>query len=91
MVGPQRITFLSAVFVIHKDFAIIAIATTRKTMGKGDKKTKKGKIRKDSYGNSRNRKALKARLKRAASSKPKAAVAEVEEKPKKTAKKKADA
>jgi ribosomal small subunit protein bTHX len=61
-------------------------------MGKGDKKTKKGKIRKDSYGNSRSRKALKARLKRSNVSKPKAATVEVEEKPKKAAaKKKADA
>lgn len=33
-------------------------------MGKGDKKTKKGKIWKGSYGVSRNKKAIKARLTR---------------------------
>jgi ribosomal small subunit protein bTHX len=33
-------------------------------MGKGDKKSKRGKIWKDSYGNSRNKKAIKAKLKR---------------------------
>ncbi len=36
-------------------------------MGKGDKKSKKGKIWKGSYGVSRNKKAIKARLKRLAS------------------------
>jgi len=39
-------------------------------MGRGDKKTKKGKRSKGSYGVSRNRKAIKARLKRASSKKP---------------------
>jgi len=62
-------------------------------MGRGDKKSKKGKIRKDSYGNSRNKKLLKAKLKR--NSSRKAATAPVEEtaaKPKRTAvKKKTDA
>jgi len=38
-------------------------------MGKGDKKSKKGKIWRDSYGNSRNKKTIKARLKRVASKK----------------------
>lgn len=38
-------------------------------MGRGDKKSKKGKIRKGSYGNSRNKKAIKVRLKRTASKK----------------------
>ncbi|HTJ50306.1 MAG TPA: 30S ribosomal protein THX [Cyclobacteriaceae bacterium] len=54
-------------------------------MGKGDKKTKKGKIWRDSYGNSRNKKLIKAQLKRVASKK----TAEVtgEAKPKKAAKK----
>lgn len=51
-------------------------------MGRGDKKSKKGKRSIGSYGVSRNRTAIKARLKRAAS-KPAAAVAAVaEEKPK---------
>lgn len=62
-------------------------------MGKGDKKSKKGKIWKDSYGNSRRKKALKAKLKRTASTKP-VAVATTEEaaKPKRTTvKKKTDA
>jgi ribosomal small subunit protein bTHX len=63
-------------------------------MGKGDKKTKKGKIWRDSYGNSRRKKALKAKLKRTASKKatPATAAAETASKPKRTApKKKADA
>lgn len=38
-------------------------------MGRGDKKTKKGKRTKGSYGNARNRKAIKARIKRAVSTK----------------------
>jgi ribosomal small subunit protein bTHX len=63
-------------------------------MGKGDKKTKKGKIWRDSYGNSRKRKALKAKLKRTASKKvaPASTSSEVAApKPKRTTKKKADA
>jgi len=63
-------------------------------MGKGDKKTKKGKIWKDSYGNSRRKKALKAKLKRTASKKSTRAVVTEEAaiKPKRTAaKKKTDA
>lgn len=63
-------------------------------MGKGDKKTKKGKIWRDSYGNSRKRKALKAKLKRTATKKVAPAVASSEAaapKPKRTTKKKADA
>lgn len=53
-------------------------------MGRGDKKTKKGKISIGSYGVSRNKKAIKARLKRVTSAKPvvAAVVAPVEEKPK---------
>ena len=54
-------------------------------MGKGDKKTKKGKIWRDSYGNSRNKKLIKAKLKRAAS-KP-AEVAGETAKPKRSTKK----
>lgn len=64
-------------------------------MGKGDKKTKKGKIWRDSYGNSRKRRALKAKLKRTASKKTAPAAAASSEaaapKPKRTTKKKADA
>ena len=54
-------------------------------MGRGDKKSKKGKIWNGSYGVSRSKKAIKARLKRVNSAKPAAAVAvvvAVEEKPK---------
>ena len=61
-------------------------------MGKGDKKSKKGKIWRDSYGNSRRKKALKAKLRRTASKKPAAAVAteasEAVAKPKRVAAKK---
>lgn len=63
-------------------------------MGKGDKKSKKGKIWRDSYGNSRRRKALKAKLKRTASKKvtpPTASSEAAAPKPKRTTKKKADA
>jgi ribosomal small subunit protein bTHX len=63
-------------------------------MGKGDKKSKKGKIWRDSYGNSRKKKALKAKLKRTASKKvaPATSAADAAAKPKRTApKKKADA
>jgi ribosomal small subunit protein bTHX len=59
-------------------------------MGKGDKKSKKGKISKGSYGNSRKKKAIKAKLKRRASKKP-AAAAEGAVKQKRTIKKKAEA
>ncbi|MBL7857118.1 MAG: 30S ribosomal protein THX [Cyclobacteriaceae bacterium] len=38
-------------------------------MGKGDKKSKKGKIWRDSYGNSRRKRTIKARLKRVSSKK----------------------
>jgi len=64
-------------------------------MGKGDKKTKKGKIWKDSYGNSRRKKAIKAKLKRTASKKVVSSAASTEPasaKPKRTVpKKKTDA
>lgn len=45
----------------------------QKHMGRGDKKTKKGKIAIGSYGVSRNKKAIKAQMKRVAS-KPSAVV-----------------
>ncbi len=53
-------------------------------MGKGDKKSRRGKISIGSYGVSRSRKAIKARLKRVNSAKPAAplVVVTVEEKPK---------
>jgi 30S ribosomal protein S31 len=77
---------------MHEDFTIIAIANELLTMGKGDKKSKKGKIWKDSYGNSRRKKALKAKLKRTVSHKAAAAVSTEEAaKPKRTTKKKTDA
>jgi ribosomal small subunit protein bTHX len=57
-------------------------------MGKGDKKSKKGKISKGSYGNSRKRKAIKAKLKRSMSRKPSTTEATQQ---KRTNKKKAEA
>jgi ribosomal small subunit protein bTHX len=62
-------------------------------MGKGDKKSKKGKIWKDSYGNSRRKKAIKAKLKRSVSKRlaDSAAAEEAAAKPKRTSKKKTDA
>ena len=66
-------------------------------MGKGDKKSKKGKLWMGSYGNSRKRSTIKSRLRRRLSpEKPAAAVVEavevVEVKPKvkRTVKKKAE-
>jgi ribosomal small subunit protein bTHX len=43
-------------------------------MGRGDKKSKKGKRTIGSFGNSRKRSTIKARLKRKASKKPSVAV-----------------
>ncbi len=64
-------------------------------MGRGDKKSKRGKIWKDSYGNSRRKKAIKAKLRRSATRKvAPAAVSEeaAAAKPKRTTtKKKTDA
>ncbi|MDL5045732.1 30S ribosomal protein THX [Oscillatoria amoena NRMC-F 0135] len=63
-------------------------------MGKGDKKSKKGKRWIGSYGVSRNRKKIKARLKRSASVslKPAGTATTTEAaKPRKTARKKASA
>ncbi|MFM8912533.1 MAG: 30S ribosomal protein THX [Flammeovirgaceae bacterium] len=54
-------------------------------MGRGDKKSKKGKISMGTYGNSRKKKTIKARLKRSASKKKVAAGAK--EKTKRTSKK----
>jgi ribosomal small subunit protein bTHX len=62
-------------------------------MGRGDKKTAKGKRTIGSFGVSRNKKKIKAQLKRNASTKSRVAAvaAPAEVKPKKAAKKKADA
>ena len=62
-------------------------------MGRGDKKSKKGKIWKGSYGVSRNKKAIKTQIKRASSKKAAApaVVAEAPVKAKRTVKKKTDA
>ncbi len=60
-------------------------------MGRGDKKSAKGKRSKGSYGVTRNRKKIREQIKRAASTKPAAPAVVAEAKPKKTAKKKAEA
>ncbi|HYC84574.1 MAG TPA: 30S ribosomal protein THX [Chryseosolibacter sp.] len=61
-------------------------------MGKGDKKSSKGKRWKGSYGVNRNKKAIKARLKRSSAKKPESVVAEsAPAKPRRTIKKKAEA
>jgi 30S ribosomal protein S31 len=58
-------------------------------MGKGDRKSKKGKIWIGSYGNSRNRKALKARANRVATSKSTESATQTETaKPKRSTRKK---
>ena len=60
-------------------------------MGRGDKKSAKGKRTKGSYGVTRNRKKIKAKLKRTASKKPaKAAGEAAKPKARKVAKKKED-
>jgi len=63
-------------------------------MGKGDKKSKKGKIAKGSYGVSRNRKAIREKIKRRLNHKPEETVAEGSAeaaKPKKVSRKKTEA
>jgi ribosomal small subunit protein bTHX len=59
-------------------------------MGRGDKKSKKGKRTIGSFGNSRNRKKIKARLKRTASRKPTVVGEASKPKARKAAKKKED-
>ena len=61
-------------------------------MGRGDKKTKKGKIAIGSFGNSRKRTSASARLKKSASKKTddKVSGAEAPAKPKRVAKKKSE-
>ena len=60
-------------------------------MGRGDKKSAKGKRTKGSYGVTRNRKKIREQIKRAASAKPASPAVVAEAKPKKVAKKKAEA
>ena len=61
-------------------------------MGRGDKKSTKGKRSKGSYGVSRNKKSIKASMKRAASKKATTGTpAEAPAKTKRTVKKKAEA
>jgi ribosomal small subunit protein bTHX len=62
-------------------------------MGRGDKKSKKGKRTMGSFGVTRSKNAIKARLKRASSKKPLTASASTDEAPKakRAVKKKADA
>jgi ribosomal small subunit protein bTHX len=60
-------------------------------MGRGDKKSAKGKRSKGSYGVTRNRKKIREQIKRAASTKPATPAVVAEAKPKKAAKKKAEA
>jgi ribosomal small subunit protein bTHX len=57
-------------------------------MGRGDKKSKKGKRWRHSFGVSRNKQAIKAKLKRNASKKTKEAAAAAPAKPKRSVKKK---
>jgi ribosomal small subunit protein bTHX len=60
-------------------------------MGRGDKKTKKGKRTIGSFGVSRNKTKIKTRLKRSASKKKAATAAATATKPKRAPRKKADA
>ncbi len=57
-------------------------------MGKGDKKSKKGKISIGSYGNSRRKKQIKERIKRVTSSKKSVVAADAKPKAKRVIKKK---
>jgi len=83
------VAFFWRLFVIKGDFAIIADTFLTVLMGRGDKKSKKGKRSKGSFGVSRSKNAIKARLKRTTSKKT-TATAAADEKPKRTAKKKAE-
>ena len=60
-------------------------------MGRGDKKSKKGKRTMGSFGVSRNKKSIKTRLKRTASKKVGSSSAGAAPKAKRTPKKKAEA
>ena len=82
--------FLRAHLVSLKPLAILAASNRHSFMGRGDKKSKKGKRWKGSYGKTRNRKAIKARIKRAASKKPTVAKTEAKAKPARKVAKKAE-
>lgn len=60
-------------------------------MGKGDKKSKRGKRWRGSFGVSRNKSSIKARIKRASSRKPSSAAGDTAPKAKRVPKKKAEA
>lgn len=60
-------------------------------MGKGDKKSKKGKRWRGSFGVSRNKSKIRSRLKRVASKKTTSTSADAASKPRRTVKKKAEA
>jgi ribosomal small subunit protein bTHX len=77
-------------FVFKKEFAIIA-DNYFNSMGRGDKKTAKGKRTIGSFGVSRSKGKIKAQLKRAASKKPAAEAPAADAKPRKVSKKKAEA
>lgn len=77
-------------FVFSADFAIIADNYSN-SMGRGDKKTAKGKRTIGSFGVSRSKKKIREQMKRSVSKKPVAVAVEAEAKPKKAAKKKAEA
>lgn len=64
---------------------------SNKLMGRGDKKSKKGKRTMGSFGVSRSKNKIKTRLKRVASKKKSATATSAAAKPKKTARKKAEA
>jgi len=77
--------------VNFKRFLIIASLKLKQLMGRGDKKTAKGKRTKGSFGVSRNKKAIKVQLKRSASKKTVAPAAAAAPAPKKrTVKKKTE-
>ena len=72
-------------------FLILSEIINNTLMGKGDKKSKKGKIWRGSYGRKRNKNAIKARLKKLASVKKKPVSAQIEKPKAKRPVKKKDA
>lgn len=77
-------------FVIRTRFVILACIFI-KLMGRGDKKSKKGKRTMGSFGVSRSKTKIKARLKRVASKKKSSTTAAAAAKPKRSPRKKAEA
>lgn len=77
-------------FAIPGGFAILAL-NILKLMGRGDKKSKKGKRTMGSFGVSRSKSKIKARLKRVASKKKSTTASSATAKPKRAPRKKADA